>query len=97
VRSSDARARIRAALFLRAHSCSRARTAICGLYEKELKALNPQCSNITYDVSDLFTYLDQIADISCLVFNASINAYHPRQKDWVKKQVFNHLRRQASV
>ena len=43
------------------------------------------------------TRADQIADISCLVFNASINAYHPRQRDWVKKQVFNHLRRQANA
>ena len=40
---------------------------MCGLYEKELKTLNPQIRNITYDISDLNTYLDQLHDLSCLV------------------------------
>ena len=29
-------------------------------------------------------------------YNAQINAYHPRPKEWVKTQIFNHLRRQAA-
>ena len=40
---------------------------VCGLYEKELKALNPNQQNITYDIADLYAYVDQLADISCLV------------------------------
>ena len=40
---------------------------MCGLYEKELKTLNPQVRNITYDIADLYTYLDQLNDLSCLV------------------------------
>lgn len=44
-----------------------ARAGVCAIYEKELKSLNPQVRNITYDVSDLYTYLEQLADISCLV------------------------------
>ena len=43
------------------------RAAICGLYEKELKTLNPQIRDITYDIADLYTYLDQLHDLSCLV------------------------------
>ena len=29
-------------------------------------------------------------------YNVQINAYHPRPKEWVKTQIFNHLRRQAA-
>ena len=69
--------------------------AVCGLYEKELKTLNPKVRNITYDIADLYAYLDQLQDLSCLVFNQQMNAYLPRGKDWIKQQVFHHLRRQA--
>ena len=41
--------------------------AVCGLYEKELKTLNPQVRNLTYDIADLYSYLDQLNDLSCLV------------------------------
>ena len=63
--------------------------------EKELKTLNPKVRNITYDIADLYAYLDQLQDLSCLVFNQQMNAYLPRGKDWIKQQVFHHLRRQA--
>ena len=53
--------------FLDFESQPAAMDGICGLYEKELKALNPAHKNITYDVADLYTYLDQLTDISCLV------------------------------
>ena len=59
---------------------------VCTLYEKELKTLNPAVRNITYDVSDLYGYLDQLTDVSCLVFREQINAYLPRGKEWIKKQ-----------
>ena len=68
---------------------------ICAVYEKELKSLNPHVRNITYDVSDLYTYLEQLSDISCLVFHPPINAYLPRNREWIKKQIFSHLRGQA--
>ena len=53
--------------FLDFESQSAAMDGICGLYERELKALNPGQKNITYDVADLYTYLDQLTDISCLM------------------------------
>ena len=37
------------------------------LYEQKLKQLNPQIRQITYDVSDLFNYIDSLGDISALV------------------------------
>ena len=69
---------------------------VCTLYEKELKTLNPAVRNITYDVSDLYGYLDQLTDVSCLVFREQINAYPPRGKEWLKKQVFQHLKKQSA-
>ena len=64
-------------------------------YEKELKVLNPKLENMTYDISDLFPYLDQLADISLMVFQDAIHAYLPRNRDWVKRQMFSHLQGQA--
>ena len=40
---------------------------VCVLYEKELQVLNPKAGSITYDISDLYTYIDQLADISLLM------------------------------
>lgn len=40
---------------------------ICGLYERKLKELNPAIRNITYDISDLYNFIDGLADLSALV------------------------------
>ena len=53
--------------FLDFNSLAAALDGVCLLYEKELKALNPSMKNITYDIADLFAYIDQLSDISCLV------------------------------
>jgi hypothetical protein len=41
---------------------------ICGLYERKLKELNPAIRNITYDISDLYNFIDGLADLSALVY-----------------------------
>ena len=56
--------------FLDFTSLAAALDGVCLLYEKELKALNPSMTNITYDISDLYSYLDQLADIALLVYAA---------------------------
>lgn len=40
---------------------------VCQLYEVHLKRLNPNLKTIEYDVQDLFQYLDELADLSCLM------------------------------
>ena len=40
--------------------------AIVKMYEQKLKELNPQVKNITYDISDLYNYLDSMTDICAL-------------------------------
>ena len=36
------------------------------MYEQKLKAQNPAQRNITYDISDLFFFIDSLGDLSCL-------------------------------
>lgn len=40
---------------------------ICHMYELHLKEDNPGLTTITYDISQLFDYIDKITDLSCLV------------------------------
>ena len=82
--------------FLDFATLEEAMDGVCSLYEKELKTLNPNVPEITYDIADLYSYVEQLADISCLVYHEPIKAYLPRDKEWVKKQVYNHLRGQTA-
>ena len=37
----------------------------------------------------------QLADLSCLVYQKSTNAYAPYNKEWIKEKIYILLRRQA--
>ena len=37
------------------------------MFEERIKALTPGVKTINYDVHDLFRWLDNLADMSCLV------------------------------
>ena len=82
--------------FMDFDSLPEAMEGVCALFEKELKLLNPNQANITYDIADLFAYVDQLADISAMIYQEPIKAYLPRNRDWVKKQLVNDLREKAS-
>lgn len=38
------------------------------MYEEHLKRMNPNSPSITYDISQLFDFIDDLADLSCLVY-----------------------------
>lgn len=40
---------------------------VCKMYEEHLKRMNPNSPSITYDISQLFDFVDDLADLSCLV------------------------------
>ena len=61
-----------------------------------LKRLNPNLRNITYDISDLYRYIDNLADLSALVYHPQLNAYIPCNRDWIKQRAFQHLKRMAT-
>ncbi|KAH0455622.1 hypothetical protein IEQ34_015654 [Dendrobium chrysotoxum] len=40
---------------------------ICGLYERKLKEIDPTILSITYDIADLYNFIDGFTDLSALV------------------------------
>lgn len=41
--------------------------AVIKMYEVKLKELNPSVPHITYDISDLYNYLDSLYDVCALM------------------------------
>ncbi|XP_075988873.1 enhancer of rudimentary [Anticarsia gemmatalis] len=68
---------------------------VCKIYEEHLKRRNPNTPTITYDISQLFDFIDQLADLSCLVYQKSTNTYAPYNKDWIKEKIYVLLRQAA--
>ena len=68
---------------------------LCKDFERKLRGLNPTMATITYEITDLYAYIDQMTDMSALVYAPDPNAYIPCNKDWIKKQAYNHLRDQG--
>lgn len=81
--------------FMDYETVASAMDGVIGMFEKRLKELNPNLRNITYDISDLYEWVESLADMSALVFDPAINAYVPCNKEWIKKRAFAHLKRQA--
>ena len=67
---------------------------VCKMYEEHLKRMNPNRPSITY-ISQLFDFIDDLADLSCLVYRADTQTYQPYNKDWIKEKIYVLLRRQA--
>lgn len=42
-------------------------TGVCKIFEEYLRQMNPHTPSITYDISELFKFVDTIYDMSCLV------------------------------
>ncbi|XVF35692.1 hypothetical protein REPUB_Repub18cG0167900 [Reevesia pubescens] len=81
--------------FMDFDSVTQAMDGICGLYERKLKELNPATRNITYDIADLYNFIDGLADMSALVYEHTIQAFLPYDRQWIKQKVFQHLKKLA--
>jgi hypothetical protein len=81
--------------FMDYDSIASAMDGICGLFEKRLKDSNPNLRNITYDIADLYRYIEALTDMSALVFDPAISAYAPFDRAWIKQQAFQRLKRLA--
>uniref|UniRef100_A0A2K6G6N6 Enhancer of rudimentary homolog n=1 Tax=Propithecus coquereli TaxID=379532 RepID=A0A2K6G6N6_PROCO len=44
---------------------------VCKMYEEHLKRMNPNSPSITYDISQLFDFINDLADLSCTGFQGS--------------------------
>ncbi|XP_035228795.1 enhancer of rudimentary homolog isoform X3 [Stegodyphus dumicola] len=69
---------------------------VCHMYEEHLKRQNPDSASITYDIRQLFEFIDQLSDLCCLVYQKTTNTYAPYNKDWIKEKIYILLKRQAS-
>ncbi|KAK7260950.1 hypothetical protein RIF29_27252 [Crotalaria pallida] len=81
--------------FMDYESITQAMDGICALYERKLKELNPAIRNLSYDISDLYNFIDGLADMSALVYDSSIHAYLPHDRQWIKQKTFQHLKKLA--
>uniref|UniRef100_A0A182W4K0 Enhancer of rudimentary homolog n=3 Tax=Myzomyia TaxID=59140 RepID=A0A182W4K0_9DIPT len=68
---------------------------VCKIYEEQLKRRNPNTPTITYDISQLFDFVDQLIDLSCLVYQKSTNTYAPYNKEWIKEKIYVLLKQAA--
>ncbi|PIK53090.1 putative enhancer of rudimentary-like [Apostichopus japonicus] len=71
---------------------------ICKLFEEHLKKRHPHSPSITYDISELYDFIDSLTDLSCLIFQGEPhNTYLPFNKDWIKERIYIQLRKQAAA
>jgi regulator of PEP synthase PpsR (kinase-PPPase family) len=76
-------------------SVADAMEGILKLYEQKLKEQSPNMKSITYDIKDLYEYIERVTDLSCLVYNPQLQAYVPCGKDWIKRRIYIHLKKLA--
>ncbi|KAL0916725.1 hypothetical protein M5K25_014258 [Dendrobium thyrsiflorum] len=81
--------------FMDFDSLSQAMDGICGLYERKLKEIDPTILNLTYDIADLYNFIDGFTDLSALVYDHSIHAFLPYDRQWIKQRMFQHLKKLA--
>lgn len=43
-------------------------------------------------MSDLFQYVDELADLSCLIYSDKAAAYEPFGREWIKKALLARLK-----
>ena len=68
---------------------------VCKMYEEHLKKMNSNSPSITYDISQLSDFIDDLADLSCIVYRADTQTYQPYDKDWIKEKIYVLFHRQA--
>ncbi|KAI1286320.1 Protein enhancer of rudimentary [Halotydeus destructor] len=78
-------------------SINEAMEGVCHLFEEKLKKENPNLEAITYDIENLFEFVEHMPDISVLVYQRHTNTYVPYAKDWIKEKIYALLRCQAQA
>ena len=75
---------------------SQAIDGVIQMFERELKKSNPDKRQITYDIKDLFAYVDELTDLGIMQLDPERQAYKAKGKKWIKRQILNHLKEQAN-
>mmetsp|Transcript_15915 Transcript_15915/g.22268 ORF Transcript_15915/g.22268 Transcript_15915/m.22268 type:complete len:94 (+) Transcript_15915:111-392(+) len=69
---------------------------VCQIFEQKLKRENPGLRKITYEIKDLFNFVDDCPDLACMVLDQDSHTYVPHDKKWIKTQIYKHLKEQVS-
>eukprot|EP00930_Biecheleria_cincta_P011327 TRINITY_DN114030_c0_g1_i1.p1 TRINITY_DN114030_c0_g1~~TRINITY_DN114030_c0_g1_i1.p1 ORF type:complete len:218 (-),score=51.03 TRINITY_DN114030_c0_g1_i1:21-644(-) len=75
---------------------SAAMDGVCQTYEQVLKMGPGAKAQAKYTVEDLWSFVDDLPDIACLVYNQQMGEYVPHNRDWIKNQALKHLKGQLS-
>ncbi|CAM0903977.1 unnamed protein product [Alopecurus aequalis] len=78
--------------FMDFSSLNQALDGICTPYERKIMDINPMAMNFTYDITDLYNFIDGLADISALVYDHQFHAFLPYDRQWIKQKMFQHLK-----
>ena len=65
---------------------------ICRIFELNLRKSMPEEGSITYDIRDLYDFIDRLEDISIMVTQTS-GLYLPRGKQFIKEAIYELLLR----
>mmetsp|Transcript_35445 Transcript_35445/g.78642 ORF Transcript_35445/g.78642 Transcript_35445/m.78642 type:complete len:105 (-) Transcript_35445:2658-2972(-) len=57
------------------------------MYETRLREMNPSVKSITYELSSLFQYIDDIRELVVLSFDDSIKGYRSYDRKWLKSKL----------
>ena len=82
------------------------------MFEEHLRTSKPGRFNPTFNVADLLSFVDYMADLSVLMyppllyttlflfalysFNPATREYTPHDKQWIKTKLTNHLKRSSA-
>jgi len=61
------------------------------LYEQFLKKSNPNQTKLAYTLSDVFSFVDKLAELIFMEFDEKLMGYKPHGKDWVKSVMINNF------
>ncbi|CAE7258862.1 erh [Symbiodinium microadriaticum] len=69
---------------------------VCQMYEQVMKMDMGGRQQVKYTVEDLWSFVDRLRDIACLIYDSQGGEYLPHNREWVKNQVLKHLKGQLT-
>lgn len=78
-------------LYLTFDSVPKLMNGLCNRFEQRLSDLNPQRAQLTYDLRDLYNWLDTMIEINVFTPDGDCGGYHLCDLAWIKSQLGKHL------
>lgn len=70
---------------------------VINMYEGYLAQQNGgKRGSITYQIQNLFKYIEQLPECAAFVMESKSGMYTPRGKNWLKTQILSHLKGEAT-